>query len=240
MNREQLQRDFFPAEIMLKLYRDLAGSGAEAKIELIDEYIEKVRDSYDEDVLYIKQHNQIAHIYCMSEQHKQAISHFEMVVEKMAPDDYPPIYFLAINLLIRSNCILTNYDVAKKWGELALKNHHHADPISKLHILNDYMDVLSETETDLDKKHYSVIQSIIDEYGFPEKLGDPVETVRSMNKRHKFWARKMGDLTLAYAKTDGANTFEDLEQYIESCEIGWYKVHALKSLDLLKNKSAQG
>lgn len=235
MNREQLKKDFFPAELMLKLYRDLADCGAEAKIKLIDEYIEKVRDSYDEDVLFIKQHNQIAHMHFMSGQHEQAISYFEMVVEKMAPDDYPPIYFLAINLLIRSNCILTNYDVAKQWGELALKNHHHADPISNLHILNDYMDVLSETETDLDKKHYSVIQSIIDEYGFPEKLRDPVETIRSMNKRHKIWARKMGDLTLNYAKPDGAATFEDLERYIESCEIGWYRNYARNMLDKLKS-----
>ena len=153
----------------------------------------------------------------------------------MEPVDSPIIYFLSLLQLIRCNRILTNYEVAEKWAELALENHHLAPINYNLHILNDYADVLSETETSLAKKYYPLIQSIIDEYGFPERLKAPFETIRSMSKRHKIWARKMGDLTLAYAKSDTVNTFQDLEEYIESCEIEWYRNYVSKTLKNLRS-----
>ena len=236
MNREQLQKDFFPTELMLKLYRDIPESEYETKIKLVNDYIEEVRHSYDEDVLKIKQQNQIAHIYWTSELYQQAINHFEIVVKSMEPEDYHSIYFLALNLLIRGNILLSNYKEAEKWAELAFENHHLADAISNLHILNDYCDVITKTETFLDKKHHPLIQSIIDEYGFPEILGDPVETIRSMQKRYKFWARKMGELELASVSTDLNYTILAYENYINSCEIEWFRKYALESIENIKNK----
>lgn len=236
MNREQLNSNFFPPELMLKLFRDIPDSEVESKIKLVNEYIDKVRGSYEEDVLKIHQQNQIAHIYWSSEQFLKAVDHFEIVVKNLKPADSPQIYFLAINLLIRGNAFLSNYKTAKKWAEVALENHHLANTNYNLNILNDYTDVLSETETGLDKKYFPLIQSIIDEYGFPEKLVDPVETIRSMKKRHKYWARKMSEMELESVSSDVTVTIDAYEDYIESCEIGWFRKYASNTLARLKNK----
>ena len=234
MNREQLQIDFFPTELMLKFYRDIPESEYETKIKLVNDYIEEVRDSYDEDVLKIKQQNQIAHIYWTSEHYPKAIYHFEIVVESMEPEDYPSIYFLALNLLIRGNILLSNYKEAEKWAELAFENHHLADAISNLHILNDYCDVITKTEIFLDKKYHPLIQSIIDEYGFPEKLGDPVETIRSMTVRHRYWNNMLSEIRLIN-RQDSPEYIKELENYRDSCEIEWYRNYVSKTLNNLRS-----
>ncbi|WPR73455.1 hypothetical protein [Algoriphagus sp. NG3] len=236
MNLEQLRKDIFPSELILKLYKDIPDTQYEEKIKLVNNYIDEVRDSYDEDVLKIKKHNQIAFCYWMAEQYPQAIQHFEMVVENMEPEDYPPLYFLALNLLIRGNRILSNYEVAERWAELAWKNHNFAHAISNLNILNDYTDLITDSETILDKKYYPLIQSIIDEYGFPEELEDPIETIRSMHQRHKFWSNKLSKTVITFRKSTQEEYTEKLEQYVKSCEIEWFQNLARETLVKLKSK----
>ncbi|MCE7053365.1 hypothetical protein LZF95_01665 [Algoriphagus sp. AGSA1] len=238
MNLEQLRKDIFPSELILKLYRDIPNAQYEEKIKLVNDYIDEVQDIYDEDVLKIKKHNQIAFCYWMAEQYPLAIQHFEMVVENMEPEDYPHLYFLALNLLIRGNRILSNYEIAEKWAELAWENHHLAHAISNLHILNDYTDVITETKTILDKKYYPLIRSIIDEYGFPEELEDPVKTIRSMNQRHKLWSIKYGEIVMTFRKSDHEKYIRELEQFIDSCEIEWYRNYAEKTVERLKKQVA--
>ncbi|WP_439488271.1 hypothetical protein [Algoriphagus sp.] len=236
MNLEQLQKDFFPPEIIFKIYRDIPDTKYEEKIKLVNDYAKKVKESYDEDVVKVRLNNQLAHIYWESEQFAQAIYHFEIVIDNMEPEDYPSIYFLALNQLIRCNRILTNYEVAERWAELAWEKHHLAHAISNLHILNDYTDVITESKTILDEKYYPLIQSIIDEYGFPEELSDPVETIRSMNQRHKLWSNKYGEIARNLRKFEAEENIKKLEEYIESCEIEWYRNYAEKTVDRLKNK----
>ncbi len=237
MNREQLQKDFFPKEVMLKLFRD--STHLESKIELINDYIDEVRDSYDEDVLQIIQNNQIAHTYWMSEQYAQAIAHFEIVVENMEPEDYPSNYILVLNLLIRGNRLLSNYKEAEKWIALAFGNSKIYHPFDNLIILNDYADLIADSGQAFDESHNPLIQSIIDELGFPEKLKDPVETIRSMNKSHKYWARKLTSIEADSLKPDLDLTIKEYEEYAVSCEIEWYRNYAKNTIERLKIKKAQ-
>ncbi|SFU18099.1 hypothetical protein SAMN04489724_4765 [Algoriphagus locisalis] len=237
MNREQLQKDFFPPEIILKIYQDIPDSEIEAKIKLVNEYIEKVRGTYDEDVLKIHQHNQIAFCYWIAEQYVESIKHFEIVVESLQPEDCSTKYFLALNLLIRGTRLLSKYNEAEKWAESALANHHLSDAISNLHILNDYCDVITETESFLDEKHNLLIQSIIDEYGFPEKLEDPIDTIQSMSMRHKYWSNTYSKIVLNFRESDPEEYIQEIEKYIESCDIEWFRNHALKSIEIIKERS---
>ncbi|PZX52060.1 hypothetical protein [Algoriphagus chordae] len=234
MNKEQLKKDIFPAELMLQLFRDIPD--VESKIRMVNEYIEKVHGVYDEDVLLIKQQNQIAHIYWISEQHEQSIHHFEIVVESMEVEDYPSLYFLALNLLIRGNRILSNYKAAEKWVALAFESSGIFNPAENLINLNDYADLLTESGKVFENKHMPLIQSIIDEYGFPEKLEDPITTIRSMRKSYQYWARKLGEMELKSAESSLTDNILAYENYTKSCEIGWFRNYASNSLDRLKSK----
>ncbi|TXE11027.1 hypothetical protein [Algoriphagus aquimarinus] len=236
MNREQLNSNFFPTELMLKLYRDIPDSEYESKIKLLNDFIDEVRGSYDEDVLKIKQHNQIAHIYWMSEQYPQATKHFEIVVEIMEPEDYPSLYFLAINLLIRGNRHLSNYEEAEKWVSIAFENTEIFNTANNLINLNDYADLITDSGQAFEKKYIRLIKLIIDELGFPEVLEDPVETIRSMNKTHKFWARRLGEMELGSVRSDLTVTIGEYEDYIKSCEIEWFRNYAKNAVEKMKNK----
>ncbi|MEP2348322.1 MAG: tetratricopeptide repeat protein [Algoriphagus sp.] len=238
MNREQLQKDFFPAEIMLQLVKQEIPLSD--KIKLINSYLDKVRDSYDAEVLKIKQHNQLAHIYWMSEHYEEAIAHFEIVVENMEAEDYPSLYSLALNLLIRCNRLLSNYQEAEKYATLAFASFDTFHPFKKLNILTDYADLIADSGKIFDENYISIIQATIDELGFPEKLDDPIETIRSMSKRNQVWNRKLSDWTIKYRESDLDEKKRELVQYIDSCEIGWYKDYALNTLEILQNKKAQG
>ncbi len=236
MNCEQLQKDFFPAELTLKLF----GNQTQLldKLTLINNYIEEVRASFDEHVLKIIQNNQIAHIYWMSNHYPEAITHFEIVVENMEAEDSPSKYLLAINLLIRGNRLLSNYKEAKKWIALAFGNSDIFHPFENLINLNDYADLVIDSGKAFDENHIPLIQSIIDKLGFPEKLEDPVKTIQSMTKRNKLWSRKLSEWTIKYEESDLDERIKGIEQYIDSCEIEWYRDYAKNSLEKLKNKKS--
>lgn len=234
MNREQLNADFFPSSLMLKLFSFEPKAELESKIILINEYVDEVRDSYEEDVVRIHLNNQIAFSYWMAERHEFAIKHFKIVVEKMEPADSPILYFQALNLLIKGNRILSNLPEAEKWAALALENHALTHTISNLHNLNEYAEVLLNSGKSFDKKYNSIIQSIIDEFGFPETLEDPIETIRSMNKTHSLWAKKLTALEANYLKPGLESTIKKYEEYAASCEIEWYRNYSLNSLKQLK------
>lgn len=235
MNREQLQKDFFPTEIMHNLFKNELQ--LRDKIKLINNYIDKVRDSYDADVLHIMQNNQIALTYWMSEQYSQAIAYFELAVEKMKPEEDPSKYILALNLLIRGNRLLSNYQEAEKWVSLAFETTDIFHSFENLAILNDYADLITDTGQTFDENHIPLIQSIIRELGFPEKLDDPIETIRSMTKRNKLWNRKLSEWTIKFGESELDVSMKELEKYIDSCEIEWYRDYAKDSLEKLKSKS---
>ena len=165
MNREQPRKDIFPAELILKLFGN--ETHLPDKLKLINDYIEEVRDSFDEDVLKIIKNSQIAHIYWMSNQYPEAITHFEIVVENMGAEDSPSKYFLAINLLIRGNRLLSNYKEAEKWIALAFENSDIFHPFENLINLNDYADLVIDSGQSFDEIHNHLIQSIIYKLGFP-------------------------------------------------------------------------
>lgn len=235
MNREQLQKDIFPAELMLKLYGgDIPDSEVELKIELLDEALEKVRDNYDQDVLTVMRNNHIAVLHWMAKQYQKVIPHAEEVINLLEPQDYPTYYFISIDLLIKCNFILSKYKTADKWARIALENHHLSDTISNLHILNNYTDVLLATKNPLDEKYKPLIQSIIDEYGFPEKLEDPLETIRSMTVRHRYWNKMLSEIRLNN-RPDSPEYIKELENYRDICEIEWYRNYVSKTLKNLRS-----
>ncbi|PZX53437.1 hypothetical protein LV84_03161 [Algoriphagus ratkowskyi] len=237
MNREQLQKDIFPAELILKLFGN--ETKLPDKITLINDYIEGVKGSYDAEVLKIIQNNQIAHIYWEAGNYEHAIAHFEIVVENMEPEDKPSLYFLALNLLIRSNRMLSKIEKALTWSIQALNNSHIATENYRLINLKEYAELLTDTEENFDDKYLPVIKSIIDFYGIPIEVNDPIDTVKLIHQMHSYWAKKLTVLEAKIRKSDPDMMIREYEEYASSCEIEWYRNYAENSLERLKNKKSQ-
>ncbi len=237
MNREQLRKDIFPAELILKLFGN--ETQLPDKLKLINDYIEEVRDSFDEEVLKIIKNNQIAHIYWMSNQYPEAITHFEIVVESMEPEDNPALYFLALNLVIRSTRILSKFDEALNWSIHALDNIHSATANYNLINLKEYAELLSGTKKNFDDKYVPVMQSVIDFYGIPVEVKYPIETVKLIHQMHSYWAKKLTVLEANFRESDLDFMIREYEEYATSCDIEWYRDYAKNTLVRLKSKKAQ-
>lgn len=237
MNREQLQKDFYPPEIMLKLFGD--ETELQDKLTLINNYIEGVRGTYDEDVLRIFQNNQIGYSYWLAGKHEQAIEHFKLVVENMHPEDNPSLYFLAINLLIRSNRMLPKIEEAFTWAIHALDNSNFASANYNLTSLKEYAEIIRDMNKDFDDKYLAVIQSVIDFFGISVEVKDPIERVKLIHQMHSYWAKRLTVLDANFRESDLDLMIREYEAYTSTCEIDWYKDYALKTLEILKIKKAQ-
>jgi hypothetical protein len=57
-----------------------------------------------------------------------------------------------------------------------------------------------------------------------------------MNQKNKHWARKLGEMELsASARSEFAETIKEYEDYVKTCEIGWFRNYASNTLDKMKN-----
>lgn len=237
MNCEQLQKDFFPPELMLKLVGN--ETQLHDKLTLINDYIAEVRDFYDEEVLQIIQNNQLGFSYWLAEKYEQAIKHFKLVVENMHPEDNSPLFFLALNLIIRSNRMLSKIEEALNWSIHALDYSHFATANYKLINLKEYAELLIDFKGNFDDKYIPVIQSVIDFFGIPAEVINPLDTVKLIHKMHSFWAKKLTVLEANFRESDLDLMIMEYEAYTSSCEIEWYREYAFKTLEILKNKKSQ-
>ncbi|GGF27911.1 hypothetical protein [Echinicola rosea] len=89
MNKAQLQRDWMPKELVLKLHRNLVPSNWEEKIRLLDNFFAHQEDMMDADVLYIRKNEQYAFFYWEAERYELSIIHYEKALTLLKPTDCP-------------------------------------------------------------------------------------------------------------------------------------------------------
>jgi hypothetical protein len=96
MIEAQLKNDFLPKEIVIKLHRDLDPSDYKSRIKLVNEYAESIKSSFDDEVYQIKLNQELALLYWQGNQFHSAIEHYEQVVHRLQPEQYPMVYFHTI------------------------------------------------------------------------------------------------------------------------------------------------
>lgn len=233
MNLEQLRKDFFPKEIVLKLHKEIPSSNYLKKIEMVKAYANEVSQSYDKDVLEIKLNNEIGFWYWDAEEYPFAIEHFEKAIDLLKPHDYPSLYFHIIGMLVRCNRLISNYGESMEWIKTAFRQIDHTHSyFEKLNVLNEYVDLLDDSKRLFDLDYIPIIKTVIDELGFPEKLGKPIETIQSMRNRNLYWNQKLMDVKLMN-RGNKDRLIEELTYFMESCEIDWYKRYVKDQIILL-------
>jgi hypothetical protein len=65
-------------------------------------------------------------------------------------------------------------------------------------LLEDYADLISDSKQEFYPSYLPVIQSVIEEAGFPQKLAEPISTIYSMKKADNHWNRKLMELNLSH------------------------------------------
>jgi tetratricopeptide (TPR) repeat protein len=235
MKKDQYKKEFLPKEIVLKLRIDIPTSDYNKKIELIKSYSDTIKETFDKKVFEVRLHNEIGFCYWEAGEFSLAILHFQKVIDKLKPQDYPSLYFLVIGLLIRCNRLISDFPESYHWIEIAFKNIFFAEsPFDRLNILHEYVDVLIAVNKPFNYDYNKIIEEVIADLGFPEQFTDPVETIISMRNTNLTWNRKLSEITLMQ-REDKNSLIRAYENYMQNCPIGWYKNDAKDAIDIIKN-----
>jgi len=235
MIEAQLKNDFLPKEIVIKLHRDLDPLDYKSRIKLVNQYAESIKSSFDDEVYQIKLNQELALLYWQGNQFHSAIEHYEQVVYKLQPEQYPMVYFHTIAMLCRCNRLIADYQQAHKWINLAFEQIHLSDSsFDNLYLLKEYADLILDYEISFDNKHIPIIKSVIKDLEFPElSLKQPLETIQFLSKMNSKWNRELSRISLMPGENIKA-ILSELKKYVKSCEIGWYRNYANKRIANLK------
>jgi hypothetical protein len=93
--------------------------------------------------------------------------------------------------------------------------------------------LISYSKQEFDQSCLPIIQSVIDEAGFPQKLADPISTINSMREMHLYWNRMMMKLRVTKNRE---TKLEAYQKYHDTCEIGYYKDYLNKAISEIKKE----
>lgn len=239
MNLGELKKDFLPKEIILKLMLDIPRENYSEKLEILDNYINQVKDSFEQDILLIKSNNQKGFIYWEAEKYNLAIKHYEKVLEILGPSDYPFLYFHIAYMLITCYRLTKQFGPSMQWAETALNNLNCTDSSfgDKLGILTAYTELLEEAGRPFNEKYTEIIDNVIQELEFPPVSAvEPIKRIKKISQEHKKWNQQLMKVDLISRENKGELTTA-LKDYVASCEIGWYKKYAAQRLKRIENAS---
>lgn len=234
MSKEKPHREFFSKEVVLKLYRGFDLSDYESRIAFVKEEAEKVRRRFDKEIFDKNLSNKIAHIYLDAEKYAEAIPYFETVVQ-LSKAETDAFYLFPIWLLVRCNREIGQFSQAFKWNEKAISLFEFASSFDKLNVLKEYADLIQDSGDAFNSTYKSIIQDIIDDLGFPEKLENPIETIYSMVKTNRNCSRELGKIHIQ-AGLDQKTKLKLFQEYYNACEMDWYKNHVAEIIERIKQK----
>jgi len=234
MEQEKYNAEFLTSELSIRLWRDFEDDQYEARIALIREYAASIQSTLDPEVFEVKLNEQIGLCYYVGGQYQETIDCNKTILEILTPEDSPMSYFLTIDLIIRCSRLIGNFDQAFFWAKKAFAEIAHAPDFNyKLVMLKDYADLISDSKLEFDKSYLPIIQSVIEEAGFPHKLAEPISTINSMREMHLYWNRKLMELEETHHQNK-ESLLEEYQKYHNTCEIGWYKDYVNKAISEIK------
>jgi tetratricopeptide (TPR) repeat protein len=236
MKQEKYEAVFLTSELTIRLFRDFADDQFEDKIALIRKYAATIQSTLDPEVFEVKLNEQIGLCYYVGGQYQETIDCNKTILEILKPEDSPMKYFLTIGLIIRCSRLIGNFDQAFFWAKKAFAEIAHALGFNYiLLLLEDYADLISDSKQEFDQSYLPIIQSVIEEAGFPQKLAEPISTINSMREMHLYWNRKLMELDITHHQNK-ESLLEEYQKYHDTCEIGWYKDYVKKAISEIKKE----
>ena len=109
MNIKDLNKDFLPRELVLKLFTEIPKEKINQRINLVANYAETIKGSMETEAFEVRLHDQFGFIYWEAGSYTKAIEHYTLAIKILRPVDYPFLYFHIVCLLIRCNRLLDKY-----------------------------------------------------------------------------------------------------------------------------------
>lgn len=207
------------------------------KLEILDDYINHVKNSFEPNILLVKSNQEKGFIYWEAEKYDSAIKHYEKVLEVLGPSDYPFLYFHIASVLITCYRLTKQFGPSMQWAETALNNLNYTDSsfYDKLGILTAYTELLHEADMPFNEKYTAIIDNVILQMEFPPVSADePIERIKIINQEHKKWNQRLMKVDVI-GKENKGELITALKDYVASCDIGWYKKYAAQKLEKTEN-----
>ncbi|WP_439484380.1 hypothetical protein [Cyclobacterium plantarum] len=110
-----------------------------------------------------------------------------------------------------------------------------ASSFEKLNILKEYVDVLTDANKPFNKDYEPIIEYVIADLGFPQKLIDPIETIIAMRDANHVWNHKLSELAISRAQIEDTNQIKkDYKNFRKHCPIEWYRKYAEDAINKRK------
>ena len=236
MNIKDLNKDFLPRELVLKLFTEIPKEKINQRINLVANYAETIKGSMETEAFEVRLHDQFGFIYWEAGSYTKAIEHYTLAIKILRPVDYPFLYFHIVCLLIRCNRLLDKYSDSLNWAEEAFENIEHADsPFQVLTVLNEYVTFIESANISFNPIYTKIAKAVFIKLGFTFKFLDPIETIKLMKKKNLNWNKKLNQIK---RESRGKSSSENKKAYLEykdSVEIKWYADYAATKIQELEN-----
>ncbi len=228
--------NFLSDEIVLKMYRELRNADAQTKINTLIDYAASVKDQFDDDRIQFEIDKQKALIYYDAKDYATALPYLEKVLAAEIPGQRSESWHLYSLLQIRTNRHLQRYKEGLACFQKALKQMEDGDSaFMYLDLLVDYVNICQDAGIDFDALYLPLIDRVVNELGFPAFDLGPLEKILKLEELNKHWNVMLGQLYLQ--KIAELEKIKGYQDYINTCEIGWYKAYAEKVKARLETKA---
>ncbi len=231
MTSEARSQEFMSREIVMKLHNELKDADSKTQIDAFLEYVESVKDRFDEKVIAYQSQKEIGFIHFHHQEYLEALPFLEKAAKAKSADRYSK--HLIYIILIRINRFLKRSQESLFWTDEALKAIKVDDSAFRLvDVLKEYADLCKDASLSFDLKYEPLIHTIVKELGFPVKELEPLEYVFYLGELNHYWNIRLCRLHIKeMAKEEKKNAFQE---FIETCEIRWYQDYAQKIVDSLE------
>lgn len=231
-----MDKEFLSKEIVLKLYRDLRHADSSTRIQALENYIETIKDQYNETEIQFQLTKQIGVIYFEGQEYDKAIEYLEKANEVTNLEISQPNKRLIRILLIRTNRLLKRYEKSLQWIDKELYSLSENDSaFDLLNILGEYADLCQDSSLLFDSKYENLIPRVVQELGFPLMKLQPIEYINKLRELNKFWNVELGKIHLQ--KIPNEEKIRIYQKYLTECEIKWYRDYVNSVIASLDKKS---
>ena len=235
MTQGNRKKEFPSKDIILKIYEELKGADSATKINVFLDYVETVKQDFDEIYVESEVAKQIGLIYFHENAYSEALPYFEKVDEIEKRNGKPSDHLNSL-LLIRTNRLLKRYEQSLYWYNQTFESINDTDSAFRLlDIMGDYVDLCQDANISFDSKHEFLVDKIIRELGIIKKETNPIKQIHFMRQKNRYWNIELGKILTQ--KVNDSERENLLRNYIAECEIKWYTDYVLQ---MIKKPSENG
>lgn len=218
-------KNFLSKDIVIKIYKDLKDADVETKIKALHEYADSVKDRFKADHIQFEIDKQKAFLYYDHQQYATALPHIIKVLSAESAYTTESSEHLYSLLRIRCHRLLHQYEEGMICFKNRLSQLKESDSaFMLLDLLEDYANLCREAPFAFEESYQTLIEQIVSKLAFPAIDLPPLERILAMTKMHLHWNRKISQIHMI--RTNDLEKAKQLEDYIATCEIGWYKAYA--------------